>query len=201
MADRAQIDATYQADMREAEAYTETDAQKASDLRTAAERRRADGYQELHRESELAGVRAAALTEFPEADSRAVVGSTPEEIKANAKASHEFVTGKVTAAVDAARGQSRVELTKQWGGSQPNAPRGEIVGGGTTAERTAQQIEKEKRDAAERGDVKQVIKLRREQGGLTGLDAMAQSQVSRAREETGTTGKAPTAQELEDRRG
>lgn len=201
MADRAQIDATYQADLREAEAYTETDAAKAADLRTAAERRRADGYQELHREAELMGVRAAALTEFPEADPRAVVGSTPEEIKANAKASHEFVTGKVTGAVDAARAGSRVELTKQWGGTQPNAPRGEIIGGGVTSERTSQQIEKEKREAAERGDVKKVIELRREQGGLTGLDAMAQAQVARVREDTGGTGKTPTQQEIEDRRG
>lgn len=201
---REQIQAQYEADMRESNAYKETDAGRASELAIAAERRRADSLDELGRYTDLERAREQARADFPDADPRAITGASIEEIRKNAEESQNFVKGKTEAAVTAARGQSRATVAERWGpNGQPTVPRQEIIGSGATADRTAAQIDKEMKEAQARGDVTKVLALKREKGGLRGLDQMAETAVARAREERGDQGgnRELTAQEIEDRRG
>lgn len=202
MADRQTIQAQYDADIREAKAYEETDPAKSSQLNIAAERRRADALDELGRSSDLARDRAQALVDFPDADPRAVVGANIEEIRRNAEESQKFVQERMTAASDATRKGSRLEVARSWSpDGKSSVPRQEIVGTGQTADRTGAQIEAEIRTARAKGDVDGVLRLTRERGGMSGMDRMANSAVAAAREERGGQGRELTAQEIEERRG
>jgi hypothetical protein len=203
---RDQIQAQYDADMREANAYKETDPGRTSELSIAAERRRADSLDELGRSSDLERARAQAQTEFPDADPRAITGANIEEIRANAKASHEYVQERVNKGIEETRKGSRANVAERWGpNGQPAVPRSEVLGSGLTADRTNAQIDKEMKEAIARGDTGTVLKLKREQGGMSGMDRMAETAVARAREERseeqGGGGRQPTQQEIEDRRG
>lgn len=202
MATREQISAQYEADMREANAYKETDPARTAELSIAAERRRGDSLEELGRSSDLERVRAQAMVDFPDADPRAITGANVEEIRKNAEESQTYIKGKIEGAVTATRNGSRATVAQQWGpDGRPTLPRAEIVGGGATADRTAATIEKEIKDARERGDVARVMALTREKGGMSGLDRMAETAVARARDERGGGERQPSQQEIEDRRG
>lgn len=202
MATREQIGAQYEADTREANAYKDTDPARSSELSIAAERRRADSLDEMSRASDLEGARARALVDFPDADPRAVTGANIEEIRKNAEESQTYIKGKIDGAVTASRNGSRAAVAQQWGpDGRPTLPRAEVVGGGGTADRTAATIEKEIREARERGDVTRVMALTREKGGMSGLDRMGEAAVARAREERGGGDRQPSQQEIEDRRG
>lgn len=201
MADRQTIQSQYDADIREANAYKETDPSRASELTIAAERRRADGLDELGRSSDLMRDRAQALVDFPDADPRAVVGANIAEIRANAEESQKFVRERVQGAITATKNGSRLEVARAWSpDGKSSVPRQEIVGGGETADRTSAQIEHEIKTARSKGDTEGVLRLIRERGGMTGLDRMAESAVATAREQRGGQREA-TPQEIEERRG
>lgn len=143
------IERDYSEAIERAKRWADTDPEKERQLTRDADQARASEYR-AYAEEQASAARSATLenaknalrTKYPRADINAISGSTPDELEASAKASHDFVETQVKAAEEATRGARRAESRGAWTGNS-GATRVGLPGGETIAQPPVSQQEAE----------------------------------------------------------
>lgn len=139
----------FQDALERARQWEETDPQRARQLEREAYDQQSRDLQayaaeqaEQGRTATLNGLRTTLAAKYPKADPNAIVGSTPDELEASAKRSHEFVEAQVKAAEEAARATRRATTREQWTGATTGTrvgmPGGETITGTPISQQEAE---------------------------------------------------------------